>query len=319
MTRRQRIHYPGALYHVIVRGNNREKVFSEEIQKEKYLKILKKYKQKQKFMVFAYCILDNHAHILIEVSDTPLSKIMQSVQQTFTQWVNRKYQRTGHVFQQRYNAFLCNKHNYLLQLIKYIHNNPVKAGIQEGVNYKWSSHLNYLGLKSEIVDISYGLSLFKTYEGSEKGEYLKFMGSDNINIEYLNNDVFKSTQYFKKNLEDPIKPNLKQNLNQSINPGAKIENELLKNDENKVIDEIIQEVCIKEDVTKEEIVKKTRKKKISDIRKAIVILIKKKHNVSNKYLSEKLNLSPSMISKIITGESKNSNYVNEVIKRQESK
>jgi len=318
MTRRQRIHYPGALYHVVVRGNNREKVFAEEIQKEKYLKILTKYKQKQKFMVFAYCILDNHAHILIEVSDTPLSKIMQSIQQTFTQWVNRKYQRTGHVFQQRYNAFLCNKQNYLLQLIKYIHNNPVKAGIEEGINYKWSSHLNYLGLKSEIVDISYGLSMFKTNKGSGIVEYLNFIGSDNVKIEYINTDAFKPTQNFKQNLEDFIEPSLEQKQNQFFDTVEKTKNKLHKNDENTAIDEIIQEVCIKEDVTKNEILKKTRRKKIPDIRKAIVILIKKKHNVSNIFLSEKLNLSPSMISKIITGESKGSDYVNEVIKRLES-
>jgi putative transposase len=129
MARKPRIYYPGALYHVIVKGNNGEDVFKEESHKNKYLDIIASYKTMMGFILYAYCIMDNHAHLLIEVRDIPLSKIMQRIQQVYTQWFNHKYKRTGHVFQQRYKALLCDKDSYLLQLVRYIHNNPVKADL----------------------------------------------------------------------------------------------------------------------------------------------------------------------------------------------
>lgn len=97
MARKPRVHYQGALYHVMVRGNNGENVLSEEVHKNKYLEIIASYKEKIDFMLYAYCIMDNHAHLLIEVRDVPLSEIMQRIQQVYTQWFNHKYNRTGHV------------------------------------------------------------------------------------------------------------------------------------------------------------------------------------------------------------------------------
>lgn len=88
------------------------------------------------FKLYAYCIMDNHVHMLIEVKDVPLSLIMQGIQQSYTQRYNIKYMRGGHVFQQRYKGILCDKEGYLLQLIIYIHNNPVKAGFESQINYK---------------------------------------------------------------------------------------------------------------------------------------------------------------------------------------
>jgi REP element-mobilizing transposase RayT len=89
--------------------------------------------------------MDNHAHLLIEVDDIPLSKIMQGIQQVFTQHYNRKNKTTGHVFEQRYKSFLCAKDAYLLQLIRYIHQNPVRSKLTGGLNYQWSSHKEYIG------------------------------------------------------------------------------------------------------------------------------------------------------------------------------
>ena len=104
-----------------------------DIHKNKYLDILATYKEKIGFLLYAYCIMDKHVHPLVEVKDTPLSQIMQRIQQVYTQWFNRKYNRTGHVFQQRYKALLCDKDNYFLQLIRYIHNNPVRANHEGGI------------------------------------------------------------------------------------------------------------------------------------------------------------------------------------------
>ncbi len=121
MARKSRIHYKGAFYHVIVRGNNKHYVFQADEMKKIHLKKIKKYIEKYDCKLYAYVIMDNHAHLLIEVSDIPLSKPMQLIQQTFTQHYNKINKRTGHVFEQRYKAVLCDKDEYLLTLIKYIH------------------------------------------------------------------------------------------------------------------------------------------------------------------------------------------------------
>ena len=293
MARKPRIHYPGALYHVMVRGNNGENVLSEEIHKNKYLDIVASYKEKIGFILYAYCIMDNHVHLLIEVTDVPLSQIMQRIQQVYTQWFNHKYNRTGHVFQQRYKALLCDKDNYLLQLIRYIHNNPVKANFEGGIEYKWSSHIYYIGKKkSTIVDPSYVLSIFSENKNKAVKQYLQFMNQDDTEIIYVNTDELQPTNIAVKNEK---KERIK-NIN---------------------IDEIIEEVCINENVTIEDITKKTRVQRISDIRKAIVLLSESYCNVSNKLLSQKLNVSSSMVSKIRSGSSKGTAYVEEVMRRWE--
>ncbi len=106
MPRKPRVYYDGALYHVMVRGNNGEKVFESEKEKQEYTNIIKGYKDRYHFKIYAYCIMDNHAHLLIEVGKIPLSKIMQGIQQVFTQRYNKRHSRTGHIFQQRYKSIL---------------------------------------------------------------------------------------------------------------------------------------------------------------------------------------------------------------------
>lgn len=295
MPRKPRIHYPGALYHVMVKGNNGENVLSEEIQKNKYLDILALYKEKVDFKLYAYCIMSNHIHLLIEVNDTPLSRIMQRIQQVYTQWFNREYNRTGHVFQQRYKALLCDKENYLLQLIRYIHNNPVKANLEGGIEYKWSSHIYYIWKKKDyIVDTSYVLNIFSENMSRAIKLYQQFMNQEEKEIKYIDVNELQST-------------------NSLI---TKEKKETIKTTD---IDEIIKEVCNNENVLISDITNKTRVQKISDIRKAIVLLGEKYCNASNRILTEKLNLSSSMISKIKSGDSKGTAYVDEVIRRWEEK
>ncbi|UNC93089.1 transposase [Candidatus Contubernalis alkaliaceticus] len=291
MARKPRIHYPGALYHVMVRGNNKEKVFLDDVHKSKYLFLLALYKEKLGFMLYAFCIMDNHAHLLIEVKDVMLSQIMQRVQQVYTQWFNRKYSRTGHVFEQRYKALLCDKDSYLLQLIRYIHYNPVRANLDDGIEYKWSSHIHYIGKeKGNLVDTYNMLSMFSENKKEAIKQYSYFMGQESE----------------EKNLEE-FQPKIQ--LNDRIRK---------KEGEKKLsIDEIMEKVCINENVNISEIIRKTRIQRISDIRKAIVLLSESYCNISNTLLAKKLNLPLSMISKIKSGVCKRTTYVEDVIRRWE--
>lgn len=176
MARKPRIHYDGAIYHVIARGNNRQVVFSTPDDKMKYLELIVKYKQRYNCDILAYTLLDNHLHLLIRINLTPLSKVMQAIQQCYTQYFNRKYNHVGHVFQQRYKAFLCENYRYLVALVVYIHQNPLRAGLFEGIDYLWSSHKEYIAGKSQMADVNFILDMLNSDRAIAVGQYIKMIG-----------------------------------------------------------------------------------------------------------------------------------------------
>lgn len=320
MARKSRFHYAGALYHVIVRGNNREKVFLGELHKEKYLNILYRYKQELGFNLYAFCIMDNHAHLLIGVQDIPLSCIMQRVQQVYTQWFNRIHKRTGHVFQQRYKALLCNKESYFLQLVKYIHRNPLEAGLQRGLEYKWSSHPYYMGReKDRLVDADEALNLFGNIRGKAVRNYLHFMNEAQDKITDVE-EMYEDTKQWGSAGNNGINScdSSNSSIDSVIKDGSRKDSEVATGKKANIW-EVIEEVCRNENTTSGEISKRTKIQRLSDIRKAIVILSEKycEPAPKTKELAHKLNLPPSMISKIKSGESKKTVYVEEVIERWE--
>jgi putative transposase len=162
MARKPRIEFEGAFYHVIARGNQRQKIFKDEEDFKKYLNLLTFYKERYKYHLYAYVLMNNHVHLLIETREIPLSKIIQGINQSYTVYFNRRYRTVGHLFQGRYKAILCDKDAYLLSLIKYIHLNPVRAKIvKTPEEYRWSSQQNYIVRnKSDIIDTDQVLRMF---------------------------------------------------------------------------------------------------------------------------------------------------------------
>ncbi len=145
MARRPRVFAPGLLYHVIVRGNQRRLTFRSDQDYNAYLERLEKYHAKFQIRIFAYCLMPNHVHLLLETGSTPLGKFMQGLQQSYTQYFNRRYRKVGHLFQGRYKAIICDKDKYLLALVRYIHLNPVRAGLaKRPEGYFYSGHGSYL-------------------------------------------------------------------------------------------------------------------------------------------------------------------------------
>jgi REP-associated tyrosine transposase len=131
MARPPRLEFSGAVYHVVARGNERRPVFWDDDDREQYLRRLIHYRNKFGFSLLAYCLMDNHVHLAIRTGDEPLSRTMAGLQSSFSQWFNRNHRRPGHLFQRRYKAFLVQKDRYLLALVRYIHENPVEAGVAE--------------------------------------------------------------------------------------------------------------------------------------------------------------------------------------------
>lgn len=148
MARPLRIEYPGAFYHVMARGNEKRAIFLEDEDRGKFFSWMTRAFQKFHFWVHAYALLGNHYHLYVETPNGGLSDILHFVNGGYTQYFNRKYERVGHLFQGRYKAILVERDSYSLELVRYIHSNPVKAGlVQRPESYLWSSYPNYLGLR----------------------------------------------------------------------------------------------------------------------------------------------------------------------------
>jgi REP element-mobilizing transposase RayT len=177
MARKPRIEFPHALYHVIARGNQRRNIFLESADYSKYLGLVARYKENYDFRLFAYALMINHIHLLIETGDAPLSKIMQGLQQTYTQYFNWKYDQIGHVFHGRYKALLCQKDAYLLELVRYIHLNPIRAGIVNDLaRYPWTSHLIYIRSSYHpLVNKTPVLQLFHSNLTRARKFYMQFI------------------------------------------------------------------------------------------------------------------------------------------------
>jgi putative transposase len=145
MSRPLRIEYPGAVYHLICRGNNRQKIFQDNLDRKRYLEKLIYYCELKEVLLLCYCLLSNHIHLLVETPQGNLSKMMQPFQTSYTLYLNRRHRRSGHVFEQRYKALLVDKDNYILQVSRYIHRNPVEANLVERPqDYRWSSYGAYV-------------------------------------------------------------------------------------------------------------------------------------------------------------------------------
>jgi REP element-mobilizing transposase RayT len=177
MARKPRIHFPGALYHVITRGNRRQGVFLDQKDFKTFLGYLSDYKSRYAFRLYAYALMKNHLHLLVEVGEIPLSRIMQSLLFRYTRYFNRRRGEVGHLFQGRYKAILCDKDTYLLELVRYIHLNPVRAKIvRRPEDYVWTGHLSYLGRGGEtLIDEGLVLDQFSEKRFLGRRRYRQFV------------------------------------------------------------------------------------------------------------------------------------------------
>ncbi len=166
-----RIHAPGLYYHVYARGNNKEPIFFEVRDYQRFLNNLEKHRVPLGYKIFAYCLLPNHFHLLVQVQSTPLTNIMQILMTAYTMYANKKYERVGHIFQGRYQAIIVDKDTYLLQVYRYIHLNPVKAGIvDDPAGYEWSSFHRYLrdSAGAPLLSATEILELFSPHSQRQK-------------------------------------------------------------------------------------------------------------------------------------------------------
>ena len=146
MARKPRIHLSGGLYHIIFRGNGGQDVFLTDADRYRFYLLLQEVTHRFGYRVHAFCLMTNHIHLVLQVGDIPLSRGMQNLSFRYTRWMNWREKRTGHLFQGRYKAVLVDGESYLLELVRYVHLNPVRAGmVVSPEEYPWSGHRAYLG------------------------------------------------------------------------------------------------------------------------------------------------------------------------------
>ncbi|WP_456277551.1 transposase [Bacillus sp. AK128] len=147
------------IYHIIMRGINRQVIFENEEDKKKFLEILAKYKRICGFELYGYCLMDNHVHLLLKEGEESISKVMMRICSSYVLWYNWKYERCGHLFQERYKSENVEDKRYFWTVLRYIHQNPLKAEIVQTVwDSRWTSIHDYVE-HVRIVDIDWVLNL----------------------------------------------------------------------------------------------------------------------------------------------------------------
>jgi putative transposase len=147
MSRPIRIEFPNALYHVTARGDRREDIFEDDVDRYAFLDILANVVEQVNWICYAWCLMDNHYHLLIQTPDANLSKGMRQLNGVYTQTSNRRHDRVGHLFQGRFKAILVDSDAYLLELARYVVLNPVRAGmVRKPDKWVWSSYRASMGL-----------------------------------------------------------------------------------------------------------------------------------------------------------------------------
>ncbi|HID94316.1 MAG TPA: hypothetical protein EYP60_09525 [bacterium (Candidatus Stahlbacteria)] len=178
MARQLRIEFEGAFYHITSRGNLRERIFFDEKDRERFLQILKRTKERYGYLLHAYALMDNHYHLLIETPRANISQIMQNINTSYSVYINKKYQRHGHLFQGRFKGITVEKENYLVSLSRYIHLNPVRARIvSRPEEYRWTSYQEYIhsSTKSDLVNTADTLSCFSKIKSKAMEAYKEYI------------------------------------------------------------------------------------------------------------------------------------------------
>ena len=258
MARPLRVEYPGAFYHVINRGNNQEKIFKNDRDKEKFLEYLEKANERFSIIIHTYCLMNNHFHLLVETPEPNLSVAMQWINVSYATYFNRKHGRHGHLFQGRFKAILIDADEYLKHLSRYIHLNPVRAKmVSLPSKYQWSSYSALIGkLKAPpFHKTDWLLSNFGKSKKEARRNYQDFVeGMDLKTIENPHNQItegfilgdldfvnwVKETFLSSRQDEKEI-PQLKK-----LKPKVKL-------------DTVVEAVCEEFDCTNEQIIAKGRK------------------------------------------------------------
>ncbi len=162
------------IHHIILRGINKQTIFYGEAEIKRFIDTLLRVKKDSGYQVYGYCFMNNHVHLLMQEGHESIGHVMKRIGSSYVYWYNKKHERTGYLFQGRFRSEPVEDDSYLLTVVRYIHQNPLKAGIVNHISdYKWSSYHEYLG-KSGISNVDYILGIFNRDRDKAVEEFIKF-------------------------------------------------------------------------------------------------------------------------------------------------
>jgi len=178
MPRQQRDKSNTGYYHIMIKGNDKKDIFIDDQDKMYFIEILKTKKENNRYDLIAFCIMDNHAHLLLQEREEDIANIMKRINISYVFYFNKKYKKTGHLFQDRYRSEKIEDDSYLLMATRYIHKNPVKAGIvKKAEKYKWSSYKAYIEedtVLAKAIDKELVLGIFSEDKKEAREELIEF-------------------------------------------------------------------------------------------------------------------------------------------------
>lgn len=222
MPRQPRIHLPGAFHHVTLRGNHQQDIFYTPADRQLLENIISEVIERFQAQIHGYCWMTNHLHLLIQVGDTPLGHLMLRIASRYARTVQARLHTTGHLFQRRYHSVLIDADEYLLELLRYIHLNPVRAHlVGTPADYSWSSHLDYLGRRTQLwVTTDFALRMFHAERELAITAYRRFIdtaldespSSDPALCNPQDSRVLGSDQFLGKLMGESWKPKSPKSL-----------------------------------------------------------------------------------------------------------
>lgn len=318
MPRQARLDIAGALHHIMVRGINKSNIFEDDQDRNRFMERLGQTVIEGKCTVYAWVFMSNHVHILFKSGKDGISSVMRKLLTWYAVYFNRRHRRTGHLFENRYKSILCDEENYLLALVRYIHLNPIRAGIirtlEELDRFAWSGHHSIVGgAKHPWMDTETVLSQFGETKKKAITEYRRFVQEDigkGRNLALTGGGLIRSQGGWSHVLSMRRK-GLKEEADERILGGGDFVQEILKEAEEKHlrqlklqksglnIAEIIRQECKKSKISPEELRRGSRRRKVSEARATIALRSSKELGLSGAEIARNLGVNTSSINRAI--------------------
>ena len=188
MARVARLKSNSGIYHVVIRGINKQLILEDDEDNQKFLEVLKECKMLSEYKIYAYCLMGNHIHLLLKIEKEDLGKIFKRIGARYVYYYNWKYKRSGHLFQDRFKSEPIDDDSYLLTVLRYIHNNPVKEGMSKSTdNYRWSSYNEYRK-SNNLVDVEFVFGMM------DRDQFVNFHNQhDDENVLDIRDSSFRMT------------------------------------------------------------------------------------------------------------------------------
>jgi REP element-mobilizing transposase RayT len=286
MPRKPRLHVPGGFYHVILRGNHREPLFGTDRDRAYLNALVGDVVARFGLRILAYCWMTNHLHLAVRVGVTPLDQPMQRLAMRYSRRIHRDAGQVGHLFERRYRAILVDADSYLKSLVRYIHLNPVVAGmVPEPMAYRWSSHRDYLGQRTvSWLETDFVLGMFGPAVGVARVRYARFMRS------YVEEDLALFEKHESRDTR-ALEPEL---------PAVALAPPVGVPGERETLEQIAARHCARLGISMTELVSPSRARRLSSARTGIVLEALEAGAGTVSEISRFLGRSPSALAQQLT-------------------